>query len=152
MPRHASAIPTEQFASVMAEALRAYAVDAEFAVLMARSASTIILKRKTWHVRVLLRVAEAHARAACEASELTSCQVTEPCGTGLCPHARGDLRELVGVPAVADGIVSRVRATRPQPPAPGGPAYTTESAVGPLLELLEARGGMPDLGRPCCPR
>ena len=120
----------------MREALAAYGIDASYAVSMAHTAAAIIHKRATWALRIELRAAEKVARTACVASDLTSCDLIEPCGTSACPYARGDLAELVDVPSFSRLGTSKSKATRPQPGPDGSHGlYSIEAAVQPLMDL-----------------
>lgn len=146
--RPAQEIDTTPYTAVIEEASRAYMLDSRYLESMLNSAVQIQRKRNTWTVRTELRDAERQARAACEVSSLTSCVVTEPCSTGSCPFAQGDLAALVGIPSLPR-TGSTSRATRPQPRPEHAPGfvYSVEAALQPLIELRSTRGTLDTVGQ-----
>jgi hypothetical protein len=87
MPRHSEPIDTTEFTNVVADADAAYRIDASYATAMAARGATIQLKRQTWAIRLELRDAAAQAKEQCQRAEPFTCDVTTPCGTGLCRFA-----------------------------------------------------------------
>jgi len=120
-------VDTSRFESLMEEALRAYGVDESYAVAMARQAITVQNKRRVWQARLELRQAEASARSQCQDSDARFCAVNAPCGTGECPFASAELREIV-----TDSRAGKT--TRPIPALYD--QYTIESAVRPFLDHI----------------
>lgn len=131
MPRRSRVIDTEPFSDIMSEALSAYRQDPNYAILMARQATTIANKRRVWQFRLELREAESTAVKACRQAEPFVCETEQPCGTGTCRFAQGDM-VLLQVPAVPG------KTHRPMP-STHEPTCTIETAVRPLQELREER-------------
>lgn len=122
-----------EFDDVVAEALAAFRNDSAYAVAMARQGSEIIAKRKVWTLRKELRSAEDVARGLCVVSEIAVCGVASPCGTGDCPFARGDLRELRPTPTKSGKSVAR--------PVPSAvEQYNIETVIKQLVTLRTQRG------------
>lgn len=138
-------IDTTAFEPVVAEFLRAAAVDPDYAVDICTAAARIQDKRDQWTVRKALRAHEAEARRACASSTLTSCEILNPCGTGpSCPWATPALAA-IDVPPTAPGISPR-RSERPQPRSGPGFMYSLEPVVQVLVEQRRAeRAGRPAL-------
>jgi hypothetical protein len=138
-PRRGGRGPTpilglEAFEPLIAEFLVAASMDSGFAVNICEAATNILAKRLTWSVRLELRAAEAAARAKCAASDLTSCEVQNPCSVGACPFAPPQLAHLTDVPAEpASKHGTKTRAVRPQPRRGPGYRYTIEAAVPVLV-------------------
>src|SRR5664279_5333861 len=116
----------------MADALEAYEVDLNYAIAMAKQATTIATKRTVWAVRIALREAEQKATAECYKTPIFLCETEEACGTGTCLFAKGDLTQ-IDVPALPG------KSRRPQPSL-GEQFYSIESAVRPL-QVLRYPGG-----------
>jgi hypothetical protein len=108
------------------EAVRAFASDVSYAVSMSRAAVAIEKKREVWRARIELRTAEATARAQCAQAGGFFCVSQSPCGTGACPFASGDLRNLV---------LPKCSGSTPRPRASLYDDYSIECAVGPLRDL-----------------
>jgi hypothetical protein len=146
--RRAQPIPDlDRFQPLVDEFLRAAALDESYAVAICDSAVRVATKRRVWSIRVELRDAEQAARKACAAAGPRDCRATAPCGvSALCAFSQGDLRE-IDPPAIAKGVSTSVRATRPQPRPESAPGYeySLESATAPLLALREEQGTMPAL-------
>lgn len=148
--RPAKVIDTSPFEAVMAEALVAYTLDVGLCELMMINAVQIQGKRLAWKIRKELRQADERARAECEAAGPRTCVVTEPCGCGPCPYARGDHADLVGVPSLPAKTSSTNRTARPQPRPEHVPGhiYSVEAALLPLIELRTSRGTLNDTATP----
>jgi hypothetical protein len=130
-------IPTEAFQPMIDAFILAAAIDVGYAEAICRSATRIAHKRMQWECRLALRAAEAAAREACAASDLTSCEIQNPCGTGSCPMGSPEFAH-IDAPAVARGVPSARRATRPQPRTGPGFEYTVESALPLVVAEREA--------------
>jgi hypothetical protein len=140
--RQPKEIDTSSFAGVMSEALVAFRIDSGYAERMLHNANLIMRKRESWVVRNELRAAESAARTACAASDLTSCEVQNPCGTGSgCPWAAPEFAR-IDAPAIAATVhKATARSTRPQPRTGDGYTYTIESAL-PLILAERARSAV----------
>lgn len=114
------------YSQVLSEALAAFGEDSSYAVSMARAANVTASKRSVFKVRNDLEEASAAAKSLCEKADPFKCQVLEPCGTGDCRFAKGEMRLL----QIGD---SRGLEFRPQLHCMG--SYSLENAVKPLKEL-----------------
>jgi hypothetical protein len=117
-------VDVSKYEPLLAEALRAYALDESYAVAVSRQAITVQNKRRVWQARLELRAAEASARQQCVTSDARVCAVGSPCGTGECPFAASEMASLLC--EARSG-----KTTRPIPSAYDH--YTIESAVRPFL-------------------
>lgn len=121
-----------EFDPVVQQAMQAFANDSSYAVSMASKASAIIAKRKVWLLRKELRSAEKQARQLCLSSEIKACGVAAPCGTGACPFARGDLRQLMPVASKSGKPV-------PRPVPSAVPDSNIETVIQQLVALRSGR-------------
>jgi hypothetical protein len=127
VPRpRAAPVDTACFADALNAAYLAFSGDVSYAVAMARAAVTIVRKRAVWQARRDTRQAEATARVLCESAGSFHCSVEDPCGTGGCKFAVGEMA-LVQVPECAGPT------RRPQQRSRG--TYSIEAAVKPLIDL-----------------
>lgn len=136
-------INTEPFADLVQEFLRAAALDPSYAISMCEAATTIESKRASWDARHDLRAADDAARSVCAASQLTSCEILNPCGTGpRCPFAPAEFRTIDVHPE--GPRLPAARKERPQPRRGPGMRYTVESA---LTTLVAQRAAAQPTGR-----
>lgn len=118
----------ELYQPVIDDFLRAALLDSSYAEAICHSATRVLNRRLSWQVRLDLRAAEAAARTACASSNLASCEVQSPCGTGECAWSAPQFAH-IEAPAIADHLRTARRATRPQPRTGPGHEYTIESAL-----------------------
>lgn len=139
VPRHPQDPDCSPFAELMAEALRAFATDVEYATAMAARASVVLVRRQVWQARTDVRQAEAAAVARCRAAGSFTCDAdTLVCGIGSCRWATPELATVV-VMTTAEGRTAGRPRRRPQLTSSGEPATTcAELAVRPLLDLQTA--------------
>jgi hypothetical protein len=83
-----------RFADLIDETRRAFRQDVSYGVLIARKAQRLMELRKLASLRSILRTQSQAAEMACRMSNVSSCGVREPCGTGSCPFASGVFRNI----------------------------------------------------------
>lgn len=133
------AVDLADFDPIVDRAMEAFASDSSYAVSMASKASAIIAKREVWTLRKELRHAEGRARALCSVSEIRVCGVSGPCGTGACPFASGDLKQLMPTSAKSGKPVAR--------PVPSAVShYNLETVIRPLVAMRSGRAGLAAVG------
>lgn len=140
-PRRPPEPDLARFQPIVAAALKAFAVDASYAIDMATRANIVITKRRTWESRKIIRAAEAVARVACSSAASFTCDNPAPCGvTRACRFSSGPLRELVLEVIEPLGPVRGGQAReRPQLSSDGTrTTYNSEVAVIPFRDQQEA--------------
>lgn len=90
----AVSIDVSQFTGLVDKAIEAYRSDFTYFEMIIRSGFKN--RRKSIEADYLkeLRHAEVYARKSCVASNIIACYNVSPCGTGQCPFAQGDLKNL----------------------------------------------------------
>lgn len=121
-------INIEKFASLIAEADRAYRMDVSYAIAVCGSARSIESKREVWKLRLELRVASKQAQLQCRKVAQFKCDNLSPCGLGNCKFAEGEMALL--------HIQSPGHTMRPQ--VDSQPSYGLEGAVESLRQLRDS--------------
>lgn len=116
----------EPFRNMLEDAQRVYRKDVAYAVAVSNAARAIQTKRAVWKLRLELRAAAKEAKMQCKKSTQFICKTVEPCGTGTCKFAHGELTliELSEAPGSTE---------RPQRDSTG--PYSLETALAPLSAL-----------------
>lgn len=83
-----------RFDTLVSETERAFQQDVSYAVSIARKAKRLLDLRQLSTLRTILRVQSKAAEMACRMSNVSSCGVREPCGTGSCPFASGVFQQI----------------------------------------------------------
>lgn len=115
----------DRFASLLAEADRAYRLDVSYAIAVCGAARSIESKREVWKLRLELRSASKTAQLQCRKVTQFKCDNTSPCGLGDCKFAQGEMALL--------HIQSPGHTMRPQ--VDSQPSYGLEGAVESLRQL-----------------
>lgn len=121
-------VDCSKFEPLVEEALRAFMADSTYATTMAARAVSIVSKRSIWALRMELREAEASARKQCNAGGVYFCTNQGPCGTGQCPFATDDLKQI---------NLSALEGQADRPVRSAYPSYSLEQAI-PVLAGLRA--------------